>query len=131
MMCGARGVTWKARSIVTMMLVWSLFVLLSKSVGAEERPIWYQASEAALVLGHTLDLSATQRCLGTNRCHETNPWLLRFESPTAFAAAKISVASLGLWATRKIPNKKVGAVVNYAIGASFSALAIRNERIGQ
>jgi hypothetical protein len=106
-------------------------ILLSASVRAEDRPLWYDASEAVAVVGHSIDLASTQRCLGSGRCRELNPWLGRFDNPVAFAAAKMTVASVGLWATRKIPNKTLGAVVNYGIGAAFVAIGARNERIGR
>jgi hypothetical protein len=108
-----------------------LCALLSATTAHAETPFWYDASEVVTVLGHSADLAATQRCLGSGRCHETNPWLLRFQRPTGFALAKMSVASVGLWATRKIPNKTIGAIVNYSIGVGFCAIAVRNERVGR
>lgn len=107
------------------------FVLLCLMVAApavaDER--LYRLSEAVAVVGHAADLSATQRCLGSGRCHELNPWLGRYDHPVTFAVAKMSVASLGLYATSKIPNKTLGMLANYAIGATFTAIAIRNVRI--
>lgn len=108
-----------------------LLLLLAAPVAAEDRPLWYDASEAVAVIGHSMDLSSTQRCLGSGRCHETNPILGRFDNPVAFAAAKMTVASVGLWAARKIPNKTLGAMVNYGMGAAFVAIGARNERIGR
>lgn len=127
---GESGVSQVHRAGMTRVLVVA-FVLLAAPICAQDRPRWYDASEAVAVIGHSADLASTQFCLGQGRCHETNPYLLRFSNPTGFAVAKMSVASLGLWATRKIQNKKLGAILNYGIGAGFAALALRNERIGR
>lgn len=108
-----------------------MLALMAAPVAAEDRPLWYDASEAVAVIGHSVDLAATQNCLGAGRCRELNPWLGRYDNPVAFAAAKMTVASVGLWVARKIPNKTLGAMVNYGIGAAFVAIGARNERIGR
>ena len=93
----------------------------------------FVVSEWAVMGSHALDAAATQRCLGAGRCREINPWLARYDSPVGFTAAKVTVASLQLWAVRKVrpSHPKLAAVTNYAIAAAFSAIAIRNERIGR
>jgi hypothetical protein len=108
-----------------------VMLLIAPMAHADDRPLWYSASEAVAVMGHAADLAATERCRGAKTCHETNRYLARFDDPVAFAAAKFGVASIGLWAARKIPNQTLGAIVNYSIGASFFALGARNERIGR
>ncbi len=86
------------------------------------------------VLGaHALDAASTQRCLGSGRCREANPYLARFDQPVAFTGAKVGLAWVQLWAVRKIrpSHPRLAAVVNFGIAGGFAALAIRNERDGR
>ncbi len=110
-----------------------LFVLLAVPAAAQERGIAFDLSEFAVVVGHSMDLASTQRCLGSGRCHEVNPFLLRFDQPMAFAASKFGIGGVQLWATRKLQRShpKWASVINYSIGAGFTALAVRNQRIGR
>ncbi len=89
----------------------------------------FNLSAAVAVVGHGADLATTQRCLGEGRCVEVNPWLLRYQQPVPFAVAKMSVATVGIWAASKIPNRKLGALVNFAVGSGFLALAAHNEKV--
>lgn len=106
-------------------------LLVAAPVSAQDK--LFTVSEWAVLSGHSLDAAATQRCLGSGRCHELNHWLARYDSPVAFTAAKMTVASLQLWAVRKLKpsHPKLAIAANYAIAASFVSIAIRNERISQ
>lgn len=110
-----------------------LVLLFALPVSAQDRPLVFDLSEYTVVIGHGMDLASTQRCLGSGRCAEVNPWLARYSEPLTFTAAKFGVAGLGLWAVRKVQPRhpRLAAAVNYAIGAGFTALAIRNQRIGK
>lgn len=101
--------------------------------GSPDRGLLFDLSEGSVVMGHALDLAATVDCRATRRCQEANPWLARYERPIPFTLAKFGVAGLGLWATRKLHARhpRLATLANYTIGAGFSALAIRNTRIGQ
>lgn len=114
------------------LLLTILLALSATSVQAENDPI-FAASEYANVVGNALDLASTQRCLGSGRCRETNPALARFSDPLAFTAAKFGVSGLGLWATRKLhaSHPRWATVINFGIGGAFSAIAIRNTRVGK
>lgn len=92
----------------------------------------YRASELAVLTGHAFDLAATQRCLGAGSCHEMNPWLARYSSPTRFTAAKFSLALVQLWMMRKLKehgHSKIALAANFAIAGGFTALGMRNERL--
>lgn len=108
-----------------------LFVLLAAPVQAQDK--LFTVSEWAVLGSHALDAAATQHCLGSGKCHELNPWLARYNSPVRFTAAKVTVAGLQLWAVRKLrpTHPKLAILTNYAIAAGFTAIAIRNERIGR
>jgi hypothetical protein len=115
------------------LLLTILLCLSTCSVQADDDDPIFAASELANVVGNALDLSSTQRCLGAGRCVETNPFLLRFDDPLTFAAAKFGIAGFGLWATRKLhaSHPVWASVINFGIGGAFSAIAIRNTRIGK
>lgn len=93
----------------------------------------FTVSEWAVLGAHALDASATQRCVGSGRCRELNPYLARFDQPVAFTGAKVGLAWVQLWAVRKIrpTHPRLATATNYALALGFGALAIRNERIGQ
>ena len=93
----------------------------------------FTVSEWAVLGAHALDASATQRCVGSGRCRELNPYLARFDQPVAFTGAKVGLAWVQLWTVRKIrpTHPRLATVANYAIALGFGALAFRNERIGQ
>lgn len=93
----------------------------------------FTVSEWAVLGAHALDASATQRCVGSGRCRELNPYLARFDQPVAFTGAKVGLAWVQLWAVRKIrpTHPRLATVTNYAIALGFGALAIRNERLGR
>lgn len=90
----------------------------------------YRISEAVAVIGHMADATSSMHCIGSGRCKEMNPYLARFEQPIPFALAKASVATVGIWAASKIPNKTLGAFVNFGVGSGFLILAIHNTRVG-
>lgn len=98
-------------------------------VHAQDRVFTF--SEAAVVVAHSTDLAVTQRCLGEGRCRELNPWLMRFNQPVPFAVAKMSIATLGLYATRKIPNRWLGAAVNFGVASAFLAVTAHNVGVRQ
>lgn len=108
-----------------------VLALLFYAVPARADETVYRISEAVAVIGHGADLGSTQRCLGSGRCKELNPWLVRFNEPLTFAVAKMSVASIGIWAASKIPNKTLGAIVNFGVGSAFLAIAVRNTQVGK
>ena len=92
----------------------------------------YRASELAVLTGHAFDLAASQRCLGAGSCHEMNPWLARYSSPTRFTAAKFSLAIVQLWTMRKLKehgHPKLALAANLAMAGGFTALGFRNERL--
>ena len=106
-------------------------LLWASPVAAQDK--LFTVSEWAVLGSHALDAAASQRCIGSGKCRELNPWLARYNSPVRFTAAKVGVAGLQLWAVRKLrpSHPKLATLTNYTIAAVFSALAIRNERIGQ
>lgn len=112
-------------------LILASLLLWASPVAAQDT--LFTVSEWAVLGSHALDAASTQRCLGTGRCREVNPWLARYESPVRFTAAKVGVASLQLWAVRKLrpSHPRMATVTNYAIAVAFSAIAVRNERIGR
>jgi hypothetical protein len=93
----------------------------------------FTVSEWSVLIGHSLDAAATQRCVGAGTCRELNPWLGRYDSPVAFTAAKSVVAVGQLWATRKLrrSHPKLATITNYAIAAAFVGIAARNQRVGR
>ncbi len=114
-----------------MLLLTILLALSANQVQADDAI--FAVSEFANVMGNGLDLASTQRCLGSGRCHETNPALARFDDPLVFTAAKFGVAGIGLWATRKLhtSHPTIASIVNFAIGGAFTSLAIHNTRVGK
>lgn len=113
------------------MKIWLLlaFVLCAAPVQAQDTLL--RISEAVAIVGHSADLAATEHCLGAGRCHELNPWLARYSNPVSFSVAKMSIASVGLWAASKIPNKTLGAIVNFGVGSAFLGLAVHNVKAGK
>lgn len=93
----------------------------------------FRASLVAAVVAHSADLSETQNCLGSGRCKEANPWLARFKSPSGFAVAKMTVASLSLWGTAKLheSHPRWAIAVNVAQAVGFSVIAARNARVSK
>ena len=92
----------------------------------------FVASEWAVLVGHSLDAASTQRCLGAGRCREANPWLARYDNPVAFTAAKSGLAVVQLWTMRRLhkSHPRLATVTNFAMGAAFTSIAIRNARVG-
>lgn len=82
-------------------------------------------------VGHMVDTSATQRCLGARACTELNHFLARFDNPVGFALAKGIVAGgteIVIFDFTK-ENKPLGIIVNSAIGSGFTYLGYRNWKI--
>ncbi len=111
----------------------SLLILLLWAAPVQAQDKLFTVSEWAVLGSHALDSAATQHCLGSGKCHELNPWLARYSSPVRFTAAKVGIAGLQLWAVRKLKpsHPKLATLTNYLIAGGFTAIAIRNERIGQ
>lgn len=110
----------------------ALLVALLLATPAAAQDKLFTLSEWSVLGAHAADIGSTQRCLGAGRCHELNPWLARYDSPVGFTAAKVGVAGLQLWAVRKLrpSHPRLATLTNYAIAASFTAIAIRNQSIG-
>ena len=109
-----------------------LAVLLLWAVPTSAQGKAFVASEWAVMVGHSLDAASTQRCLGAGRCRELNPYLARFDNPVAFTAAKSGLAVVQLWTMRKLhkSHPKLATAANFAIGAAFTSIALRNARVG-
>lgn len=115
--------------MVKRMLPWMLLILgLPHIVTAD--PL-YRVSQVTAIAAHGADLAETEHCLGSGRCVEMNPWLARFKDPSAFGAAKMGVAALGLWATDKIPNRVVRIVVNFGVASAYFSIAAHNSRVSR
>lgn len=109
----------------------AVWLLSGRPVQAQDAG-WYRVSLITAVAAHGADLSSTSYCLGARTCVETNPWLGHFTTqPATFGAAKMGIAGIGLWATSKIPNRRLATVVNFAVTGVFTSVAIRNARIGR
>ena len=108
-----------------------LLVLLAAPVSAQDP--FFRTSLVSAVVAHSMDLAETQRCLGSGRCREMNPWLLRFDSPSGFAVAKMSVASASLWATAILheTHPRLAILANVGQTVAFSWIAVRNARQGR
>lgn len=113
------------------LLALALLVAGAARSSAQDRA--YTFSEWTVLGAHALDAAATQRCLGAGTCRELNPWLARYDAPVNFTAAKVGVAWAQLWMTRKIrrTHPRLAMIVNYSVAGAFSAIAIRNERLGE
>lgn len=105
-----------------------LALLVSAPARAEETA--FRTTLVAAVVAHAMDLAETEHCLGAGKCTEVNPWLARFESPSGFAAAKMTVACLSLWATAKLHENHptLAMWTNLAVASGFSAIAMHNAR---
>ena len=127
----AAVVRWLRFVLVGSLPAFAVVLVCAAPLSAQDRA--FTVSEWAVLGAHALDASATQRCVGSGRCRELNPYLARFDQPVAFTGAKVGLAWVQLWAVRKIrpTHPRLATVTNYAIALGFSALAIRNERIGQ
>lgn len=135
MTCRARG-AGRVNRIRHRMPVWiicaGLCVCFASSAHAEDR--LYRLSLASAVAAHGADLATTEFCLGQRTCRETNPWLLKFSTqPAVFGASKMAVASLGLWATSKLhpAHPRWAQFLNWTVSGAYTAIAIRNTRVGQ
>ena len=112
-------------------LLGMLCVLPSTAASADDR--LFTISSISVVAAHGADLSVTQRCIGERRCRELNPWLARFDNPGLFGAAKMGVGSLGLLATMKLhqTHPKWATAINFVVAGTYTAIAIRNQRVGR
>lgn len=108
------------------------------SVGMAHAQPWapskaYTLSEWSVLSAHALDAATTQRCLGSGRCQELNPWLARYDSPVLFTGAKFGLVFGQLWVTRKLArdgHPTLAHAVNWLLTGAFTTLAIHNERVG-
>ena len=133
LMFGALAVVvrWLRFALLNSLPAVAVVLVSAAPLSAQDRA--FTVSEWAVLGAHALDASATQRCVGSGRCRELNPYLARFDQPVAFTGAKVGLAWVQLWAVRKIrpTHPRLATVANYAIALGFGALAFRNERIGQ
>jgi hypothetical protein len=100
-----------------------LFLLFSTKVGYCEDTA-FRASMVAAVVAHAADLSVTQRCLGSGR---------RFQQPVPFAVAKMTVASLGLWASAKLHERhpRWALALNIGVAGAYTAITVHNSRVAK
>lgn len=133
LMFGALAVVvrWVRFALLNSLPALAVVLVCAAPLAAQDRV--FTVSEWAVLGAHALDASATQRCVGSGRCRELNPYLARFDQPVAFTSAKVGLAWVQLWAVRKIrpTHPRLATATNYALALGFGALAIRNERIGQ
>jgi hypothetical protein len=111
-----------------------ILVASCRPVSAQTFERIYTVSEWAVLAGHSMDIASTQRCLGSGRCRELNPWLARVNSPVGFTAAKFGLAAAQLIVTRRMKaagHPKWAAVTNYAIAGAFVGIALRNQAVGR
>lgn len=108
-----------------------LLLLGVRPVAADDTA--FRASMVAAVVAHAADLAETQRCLGSGRCREVNPWLARFESPSAFAVAQMGVVSAQLWALAKLHERKpkLATAINFATAGVFAGIAVHNAKVAR
>ncbi len=127
----AAVVRWLRFVLVGSLPAFAVVLVCAAPLSAQDRA--FTVSEWAVLGAHALDASATQRCVGSGRCRELNPYLARFDQPVAFTSAKVGLAWVQLWAVRKIrlTHPRLATATNYAIALGFGALAIRNERLGR
>jgi hypothetical protein len=92
----------------------------------------YKVSLVCAVAAHGADLAETENCIGAGKCREMNPWLVRFEQPATFGAAKMGVAAGSLILTDKVWQQeskklKIAAVsANFAQCGAYAYVAKRN-----
>lgn len=116
----------RKNSMLKLLVAAMLFLFVPSQLMAGE-PWWYRASQLAAGAAHGADLATTEYCLGAATCRETNAALIRFSNnPLKFGVFKAGIATAGLIATDKIANRKLGAIVNYAVAGFFFTIAARN-----
>ena len=111
-------------------LVLAGLLLWASSVQAQDRA--FRASLVAAVAAHGADLATTEWCIGRGTCHESNPWLARFDHPAAFGVAKMGTAAMTLWLTAKIKDAghpKVATWMNVVTTGLLAGVAAHNSRI--
>lgn len=122
-----------------MRICWLVIALLclARSSAAQERQL-FKFSLASAVVAHSMDLAETEHCLGAGKCRELNPWLLRFQSPSGFALAKMSLATGTLWITAEVFDRCESRSCKWlAIGSNlgqalaFAAIAVHNRRVSR
>ena len=96
-------------------------------------PFLLKLTLIASLAAHGADLAETEHCLGAGKCHEMNPALARFHSPSAFGAAKIGVASLGAFGSMKLQENhpKLAILLNVSVTGAYSYIAYHNSVIGR
>ncbi len=110
-----------------------LFAVPASAQTADPHTSLFRASMVAAVVAHSMDLAETQRCLGAGSCREVNPWLGRFDSPSGFAVAKMSIVAAQLWLVAKLHEgkPKTAIVINVATTALFAGIAAHNARVSR
>lgn len=96
-------------------------------------PFLLKASFVFAITGHSFDLASTVDCRAHGRCVEANPWLARFKDPMAFTAAKMPLAGVSeVWVYNlSKDHPKWAIVINTAIGATFTGIALHNRRVSR
>lgn len=110
----------------------ALVLLCASTVQADDR-IVFRASLVSAIAAHGADLASTENCLGSGRCREMNPFLLRFNKPATFGAVKIGMAGVSLWATAKLfdTHPRWAITANLIQTAVFAGIAAHNARVGR
>ena len=93
----------------------------------------FRLSAAALIAAHGADLATTEHCLGSGRCHETNPALRLFTtSPGVFGAVKMGLAAVTVLGTVRLHKNhpKLATALNCGMMALFGGIAVHNARVG-
>lgn len=113
-----------------------ILLLCAAPVAAQEpdpHPALFTASMIAAVAAHGADLATTEYCIGSGRCREMNPFLLRFHQPATFGATKMGLAAAQLWLVSKMHElwPKAALFVNVATTGIFTAIAAHNARVGR
>ena len=113
------------------MLALAVLLLLPSPARADEQSV-FRASLVAAIAAHGSDLATTEYCLGAKTCHETNPFLLRFDNPIAFGAVKMGSAGLALWVTAKVHDahhERIALLMNMVTTVGLGMVAAHNARI--
>lgn len=85
----------------------------------------FRLSAAAHIVAQAEDLAETEHCLGQGICHELNPYLARFDTPSRFAVAKFSLATGSVWLSAELfkthPWWAIAANTGATIGYGYIA----------
>lgn len=113
-------------------LILALLLVLVPAQSWAGEPWWYRASQIAAGAGHGSDLATSEYAFGAHKGVETNPALGRFTTnPFAFGVTKAGIGTAGIIAVDHIPNRKLGAIVNFVTAGFFFTIAASNARKGK